>query len=149
MVRGVVCLFVMFVMFSCGFKGKGDFPFKYVLDSTVVSDPKIEALIEPYRARIDEEMGFIGNSKFVMATGRPEGLLSNFIADLLYGSVSRIVSDGGLEVLPVISIVNLGSVRSVIPNGAVTLANIFDVMPFDNRVLIFLFLFLGLGLEVV
>ena len=108
------------------------------LDSTlkVVPDPKVEAIIAPYREKLSKEMGeVLCVSNVALFGGRPESLLTNFCADLV-----RIESDSvclkkypGMHID--VAMVNRGGLRVPIPKGEVKVQNMFELMPFENEVI--------------
>ena len=99
-----------------------------LLDSTYSCnscDTIIQFLL-PYKDSLDNCLNkVIGFSKEDMNAGRPESLLSNFVADLLLEKANEIVPTD-------IAIVNLGGLRSNISKGNITVRNIYAVMPFEN-----------------
>ena len=107
------------------------------LDSTlkVAPDPKVEAVIAPYRAKLAKDMGeVLCVSNVALFGGRPESLLTNFCADLV-----RIESDSiclkkypGMKID--VAMVNRGGLRVPIPKGEIKVQNMFELMPFENEV---------------
>ena len=54
-----------------------------VADSALAPDAEAQALIDPYRSKLDAEMNQVLNTAdMVMEKAQPEGLLGNFVADL-------------------------------------------------------------------
>jgi 2',3'-cyclic-nucleotide 2'-phosphodiesterase (5'-nucleotidase family) len=73
----------------------------------------------------------IGTSAVALRKGKPEGLLNNFIADLMLERANRDFDK------PVnVALTNRGGLRAAIPKGAVTLGNIYEVMPFENELVV-------------
>lgn len=96
------------------------------------TNKKIDALIAPYKSKIDSQMNVvIGYSAFEMIKQRPESALGNGVCDMLlqYG-LSEIDEEIDLCVM------NHGGLRAPIPKGAVTIGRIFELMPFDNTLVI-------------
>jgi 2',3'-cyclic-nucleotide 2'-phosphodiesterase (5'-nucleotidase family) len=61
----------------------------------------------------------------------PESLLSNFNADVYRERASAFLGE------PVdMSVVNLGGLRTVIPAGNITVGKVFELMPFENELVI-------------
>ncbi|MFT5724966.1 MAG: 2',3'-cyclic-nucleotide 2'-phosphodiesterase (5'-nucleotidase family) [Bacteroidia bacterium] len=97
-----------------------------------VTHKKINSIISPYKAQIDSQMNVVvGYAAFEMIKSRPESALGNGICDMLmqYG-VSKINQDLDL------CIMNYGGLRASIPKGEVTVGRIFELMPFDNTLVI-------------
>jgi 2',3'-cyclic-nucleotide 2'-phosphodiesterase (5'-nucleotidase family) len=96
-------------------------------------DTKFNQLIAPYKAEIDLEMNkVIGNSEIAMpkVNGMPETLLGNFVADLVLEFSKTIDKETDFCLL------NNGGLRSSLPEGDITIRNIFELMPFDNEIVI-------------
>ena len=89
-----------------------------------------EKLIEPYRLPLSASMAeVIVRSNAPALKGLPESSLGNLIADvLLNGATERLNSPVDLAFL------NTGGLRVEWPQGEITRAMIFELMPFENRV---------------
>lgn len=91
--------------------------------------PEFEEMILPYKERLDLEMNtVIGQSaKELNKAGRGETTLGNFVADIQKEYAEETFG------YPVdISIINNGGLRNILPEGNITLRNIFELSPFDN-----------------
>lgn len=104
----------------------GYLPVDSTLDAT--PDPEAVALIAPYKHKVDSIMNHvIGRTSVAMDRTRPESPLSNLVADVLRASATEVLgheADMGL--------VNMGGIRSSLPLGDLTTANIFEILPFEN-----------------
>lgn len=88
----------------------------------------LDSLIQPYRASVDSlRSPVLGESAKTMAAGRPESLLSNWMSDVLrhHSKVYGREADMGL--------CNVGGLRSSMPKGTVTVGDVFEIAPFENR----------------
>lgn len=85
-------------------------------------------LLKPYKAKIDSIMyEVIGTSSKKMEKGKPESLLSNLVADVLRQAGSKVLgrpADMGL--------VNMGGLRTILPEGPITVSTIYEILPFEN-----------------
>lgn len=92
-------------------------------------DVEIQQIIEPYKAMLDEEMNTVlGTCTKTLSKNKPESTLGNWFCDLLAEASDRIYSE---EVAFVVQ--NYGGLRiPEIPAGPVTKRTIFELMPFDN-----------------
>ncbi|HNX07098.1 MAG TPA: 5'-nucleotidase C-terminal domain-containing protein [Bacteroidales bacterium] len=96
-------------------------------DSTFVK------LIAPYKVQLDGEMNeVLAYSDMAMKKSLPEGLLNNFVADLTLTMGNRYLKKLGKDTASV-CLLNSGGLRSDLPMGAVTLRNVFELMPFENE----------------
>lgn len=100
--------------------------------SDSIADKTMLAYINKYKTDIDMEMNqVIAQSSALMQAGKPESLLSNWNADIYLSAASEFLH------APVdMSVVNMGSLRAPIPQGDVTVRNIFELMPFENELVV-------------
>jgi len=107
---------------------------KIPIDSTteILADKNYETLLQPAKQRIDAEMNeVIGQAAETMRGHAPESLLSNFNADVYRQSASEFLGEK-----VDISVVNLGGLRTIIPAGDITVRKVFELMPFENELVI-------------
>lgn len=95
-------------------------------------------ILKPYKDSLDKLMNvIIGHTDVPMPKERdkPETLLGNFVSDIC---LQRILSldDKSPAAAGTISFFNNGGLRSSLPKGAITRGNIFELMPFDNELVI-------------
>ncbi|PLW94133.1 MAG: hypothetical protein C0592_03850 [Marinilabiliales bacterium] len=105
-------------------------------DSVMVDSSLLE-IIEEYKAPLDSSMNVIvGYSEVVMQKGQPESILGNFICDLI---LEVCIEQFG-DTLPLqdraMVVMNNGGFRSSLPMGAITIGDVYRLMPFDNEVVI-------------
>lgn len=107
---------------------------KIAIDSTTDAnaDKNYEAYLQPMKQKIDAQMNVvIGQTAETMKGHGPESLLSNLSADVYRQAASDFL---GSKVD--ISIVNLGGLRTVVPAGNITIRKVFELMPFENELVI-------------
>jgi len=98
----------------------------------IIADKNYELYLQPIKQKLDEKMNVvIGQAAETMKGSAPESLLSNFSAD-----VYRKVATDFLGQTVDISVVNMGGLRTVIPAGNITIGKIFELMPFENELVI-------------
>ena len=91
-------------------------------------DSLITSIIEPYKIGIDSVMNeVLCVSEIEMTKGRPESLLGNFVTDLCLDQYSDLAD---------ICIMNNGGLRSTLPQGEITRGKIYELMPFENELVI-------------
>lgn len=91
-------------------------------------DKSLTAILEPYKVNVDEMMyTVIGVSEMKMDQGQPEGLLSNLVADVLRSSAECILKQPAD-----IGLINMGGLRNILPEGDITVSNIYEILPFEN-----------------
>ena len=85
--------------------------------------------LKPYKHVVDSVMGpVVGHSARYMTAQRPEGTLSNLLADILVWAGK----DYGEQ--PDFGVYNMGGVRADLPKGPVTYGDVLDVAPFENKI---------------
>ncbi len=90
-------------------------------------------MISPYKAALDEEMNtLIGTMNRTMYKRKPESEMTNWLGDVLYRQASE-VSGQQID----FAIMNYGGIRlPQIQEGEIKTGTIFELMPFDNYVVI-------------
>jgi 2',3'-cyclic-nucleotide 2'-phosphodiesterase (5'-nucleotidase family) len=92
-------------------------------------DETAVAFLAPYKHQVDSVMGpVVGRSARYMTAQRPEGTLSNLLADILVWTGK----DYGEQ--PDFGVYNMGGVRAYLPQGTVTYGDVLDVAPFENKI---------------
>jgi 2',3'-cyclic-nucleotide 2'-phosphodiesterase (5'-nucleotidase family) len=99
-------------------------------------DPVTDEIIAGYRTALEAEMNqVIAHSAQLMRKGTPEDLLNNFIADLVLEKGQSIYGQAGGSKID-FCVLNYGGLRTSIPEGPVTRSRIFEVMPFENEMVV-------------
>lgn len=99
------------------------------LDDRISQD--VKDILAPYSPSVDSLIApVVGRSlQFMMAT-RPESLLSNLVSDILLNESRKYGKKADL------AICNIGGLRSALPVGNVTLGDILEIAPFENKMCI-------------
>ena len=113
--------------------GKTESVFFDLRDSLVPGDSVLIAEIAPYKSGMDKTMNEVLNTSDVaMTKDVPEGLLGNFVADLILKKANDYYApDDGAKVS--ICILNNGGLRTPLPKGDITRGKVFELMPFENE----------------
>jgi len=95
-------------------------------------DESVNQFIEPYKKQLDAEMNsVIGTCPIELIEADYQSPLGNFIIDLiLYQSEKTFSKKIDMAV------VTNGGLRTPMPKGDVTIGNIFELMPFNNEIVI-------------
>ncbi|GAA3999788.1 hypothetical protein GCM10022408_08480 [Hymenobacter fastidiosus] len=90
------------------------------------------ATIGPYRRQVTEQMTTVLGTAPVAITKNPgESPLANFVADLQRVRASQVLGQ------PVdIGVMTNGGLRAGLPAGAITLGSVFELMPFENELVV-------------
>ena len=99
-----------------------------IISVSATPDSLITSIINPYKTGIDSVMNeVLCVSEIEMTKGRPESLLGNFVTDLCLEQYSDIAD---------ICVMNNGGLRSTLSKGKITRGNIYELMPFENELVI-------------
>lgn len=92
--------------------------------------------LTPYREKMEKEMNqVLGRSETALERGNPESRLGNFVSDacLHQAKMRYKPTDGkGID----FAFFNSGGLRKALPAGAITRGDIFQLMPFENALVI-------------
>jgi 2',3'-cyclic-nucleotide 2'-phosphodiesterase (5'-nucleotidase family) len=107
----------------------------YEVESNAESsaNEEIANLISPYKIQIDELMNeVIGESAITMIKAKPQSTLGNWVADLIYKKSQEIYKDS-ID----FSVVNYSSILTTrLSKGSVKRGKIFELMPFENMLVV-------------
>lgn len=104
---------------------------RILVDSRYDARPNQEAaaFLAPYREAVDEQMSpVVGRAAKYMAAARPESTLSNLLADILMWGGQA------FQEVPDFAVYNMGGIRAAIAEGDVTVGEVIDVAPFENKI---------------
>ncbi len=98
----------------------------------VQPDSATLAFYNPYKLSLDSQMSrVIGHSAEELQKGLPESKLGNFFAD----AVGATCIQQGI-VYDIMFPTSNGGIRSSLPEGKITLGNVFELMPFENELVL-------------
>jgi len=105
----------------------------YGIKNTEQKDSSLLTLIKPYGDNVDKSMNVIvGYSEKTLEKKQPEGTLGNFLVDALF-----IMAAEKYNTKVDIAFLNFGGIRlTQLPAGNVTNGKIFELMPFDNLLIL-------------
>ena len=102
------------------------------VDSTITPDSAISAMIAPYAEDLEAIMQrVLVTSEGTFVKKQPEGPLGNLIADIVRRRASL-----ELKTWVDMSVINNGGLRRPITKGPVTTRDIYELMPFENTLVI-------------
>lgn len=106
----------------------------YVINSNQLDSALYKAII-PYKKVHDEQMNFIlATSEEALVKGDVESTLGNFFCDAVLFETKKML--GKDSSLLNVAIFNKGGLRNSLPKGNITFGNIFELMPFDNELVL-------------
>jgi len=97
--------------------------------STIEEDSDINFLIKPYKYQLEKQMGeVLGEAAVELPKGRPESLLTNFLADAIL-DYTLTQTEEEID----ICVLNYGGIRlPSLSQGDITKGAIYELLPFDN-----------------
>ena len=97
-----------------------------------IQDTSYLAQLAPIKANLEREMNVqIGYAPENLWVDAPECPMLNWATDALW-EAAKAAYPGKVD----IAIVNMGGMRCAWPAGAITRGNVFELMPFDNRLVV-------------
>ena len=98
------------------------------MEVKAAKDSSAIAIIAPYKAGVDAVMNeILCVSEIEMTKGKPQSLLGNFVTDLCLQQYADKAD---------VCIMNNGGLRASLPKGAITMGKIYELMPFENELVI-------------
>ncbi|MBX2959118.1 MAG: 5'-nucleotidase C-terminal domain-containing protein [Flavobacteriales bacterium] len=105
------------------------------VDSSITEHQQAKQLIEPYKNALDSEMNEVlvfSAMEFPKEKNKPETLLGNLVADLSLEIITKKFPESKID----FCLLNNGGLRTSLPKGEITRGKIFELMPFDNELVI-------------
>lgn len=100
----------------------------------IPEDKEVVELIKPYKEQLYKEMNrVIGYAEVDLVRGKPESTLGNFVADVIFDTAKHFDKDVDC------AITNSGGLRAPIYKGEIRVKDAFNLMPFQNRIVILRF----------
>lgn len=125
---------LMLLMLACGTTQvpKSVSYLGYAVSPKIKGDTALINLVQPYSIEVNRTMNnVIGFTPATMTKRLPESGLGNFMADCMKDMATQKFG------LPVdIAFMNQGGIRASINKGNITVVNVYELMPFDNLLVI-------------
>ena len=101
-------------------------------------DAKIESFVKPYRERIDKDMNEVlafAPETLEKSKGEWQTSIGSLQADITLASANKILQSREKKAVD-ICLLNHGGIRAIIPEGNVTTRTAFELMPFENNLVV-------------
>ncbi|GLU44494.1 5'-nucleotidase C-terminal domain-containing protein [Allomuricauda sp. NBRC 101325] len=108
------------------------------IDSTFTEIDSISTFVTPYRNRINEVLDSTlayAPKPLLLDDGERSTSMGNLMADIVFEETAPIFNSRAGKNLDFV-VLNAGGVRSVISTGNVTARNAYEVMPFENYIVV-------------
>lgn len=110
--------------------------YEQVLSSSETNN-RIDKIIAPYKEKLDKQMNeVLAISEKEIISYRPESELSNYMADMLKEVGQNYLNQNLSGQNVSVSLVNVGGIRAGLPKGEITVRNVFELMPFENELVL-------------
>lgn len=105
----------------------------YRISDSTPGDTAVEKLLKPYTDSLTKSMNvIIGEAAHVLIKKSPESTLGNWMADVMLSAARS-----GFNTHVDASFFNYGGIRlNELPAGKITLGRVFELMPFDNVIVL-------------
>ena len=141
----ITTFFVLFITFSLFFYGcKSNYEIVKIegkqigISDTSSENPEIENFIKPFRNHINKDLDSVlafCPETLDKSKGEWQTNIGNFMADVCLRESNKIFSKRYAKTVD-ICLLNHGGIRSIIPKGNITTRTAFEVMPFENNMVV-------------
>lgn len=104
----------------------------------ITSNQTIEDVVKPYREKVEKEMNTVlsfTKKDLVRTDGKLESSLGNLMADLCFERANPIFNSRTSKNID-FAMFNYGGIRAGITKGAIKTENAFNLMPFENSLVV-------------
>ena len=108
------------------------------ITDTLLADSEIESYIKPYRDHIQKDLDSIlaySANTFSKSDGKLNTAIGNFMADAIYSEANPIFKNRTGKNIDMV-LLNHGGIRSVLSKGDVTKRTAYQIMPFENSIVV-------------
>ena len=108
------------------------------ITDTLPSDPSIEAFMKPYREHVNNNLDSVISyavDTYSKSDGTLNTAIGNFMADAMYEQSNPIFKKRSGHDIDFV-LLNHGGIRAIISKGDITTRTAFEVMPFENAVVV-------------
>ena len=137
--------FVILLTFICLVSCKSKNYYNYMVEGSKVnvnknfkSDEKIESFVAPFRTHINEDLDSVlafCPENLDKSKGKWESNIGLFFANVTYKQANPIFQKRENKNIDLV-LMNHGGIRSTIPKGSVTSRTAYNIMPFENSIII-------------
>jgi 2',3'-cyclic-nucleotide 2'-phosphodiesterase (5'-nucleotidase family) len=130
--RNILLLVFVFFIFSCKTAPLKATYSSYKINAQVSDDNAYSQMLAVYKDSLNKSMNeVIGFSINGLTKKQPESVLGNFMTDAF-----KVMAEKKYSKKITAAFVNFGGIRSYLPKGDITVGKIFELMPFDNMIVL-------------
>ncbi|WP_439152734.1 5'-nucleotidase C-terminal domain-containing protein [Winogradskyella sp.] len=108
------------------------------INDSLTSDKAVETFIEPYRENVNKNLDSIisyAPETYSKSDGKFNTSIGNFMADAVFLESNPVFNQRTGKNIDFV-LLNHGGIRSIIPKGNITSRTAYEVMPFENSVVV-------------
>ncbi len=108
------------------------------ISDSLIADPEIEAFIKPYREHLNKDLDSVLSyavDTYSKSDGELNTAIGNLFADVVYEQSNPIFFKRTGKNIDMV-LLNHGGIRAIISKGPVTARTAFEIMPFENSVVV-------------
>lgn len=106
------------------------------IGTSLPEDAAMNAVISPYKKSLESQMNAkISHTNFNLNKQGDNSNLGNLLADFTYDGALEWAKSNNIPSIDA-AVINIGGIRSTIGKGDILLKHIFEVMPFENELVI-------------
>ena len=134
------CCLVLLALLSCGSSRhlsriEGN---RLEINDTLATTRFIDSFVKPYRAHLNASLDSVisySAALYSKTDGELNTAIGNMMADLVYEQANPIFKSRTGKEIDVV-LLNHGGIRSILPKGPVTTREAFEIMPFENSIVV-------------
>lgn len=138
--KQIILVFCLLILSSCKepfyntkIEGK-----QIKVSDTIVMDEEIERFIKPYRTHLNATLDSVlaySVDTYSKRDGEYNTAIGNMMADAVYEQANKVFNMRTGNTIDFV-LLNHGGIRSIISKGEITLRTAYEVMPFENSVVV-------------
>lgn len=108
------------------------------ISDSLATNPEIEAFIKPYRENVERDLDSVlaySADTYSKSDGVLNTAIGNFMADAVYEMSNPVFKKRTGKTIDMV-LLNHGGIRSIISKGNITSRTAYQIMPFDNAVVV-------------
>ncbi|GGG42930.1 5'-nucleotidase C-terminal domain-containing protein [Bizionia arctica] len=108
------------------------------ITDSIETDASIEAFVKPYRDHINKDMDSVicfARNTYSKSDGELNTAIGNLFADVIFEQTNPVFKQRTGKDIDMV-LVNHGGIRSIISKGDITARTAFEIMPFENSVVV-------------
>lgn len=107
----------------------------YITDA-LAADGEMAAIIQPYKQELESRMNTkISHTNTELNKSGDNSNLGNLLADYTYEGADEWARKNNIPPVDA-AVINIGGIRTIIPKGDILTKQIYEVMPFENEIVI-------------